>query len=686
VGRLATSVTAEEDSTAALDDLARTAEINDVWNGAGPILGSPAVGYLKSRSLTPSAEDLRQLRWLPNARGEEGALIAALRDNEGNIVAILMTFITAEEKKSEIQPIRQLHRGPHDWTRRALVRFGKTGPSMVVCEGVEDALSARAGGADCAVALGGIARLGKAALPAGVDSVVVVRDDDPSGSPADLSLWRGVVRILGQGVKVSVAPCPRVVAGNDASPLKDINDLLQHDPALVKQLLATASTKPVLSEEAASAIVDEASRLDRNSYEKGRKRIAGLLGWSRVKALDDACQSRIGERMMTTGPLARPPEEEPWDDPILDIRAVLNETVAEMSRYVVAPLHYHHTVAFWSVWAHLLHREDLCVEISPRLAIQSPTKRCGKTTYLKIVTCLVPRPQPTGSLTPSSLFRAVDARKVTLLIDEADNNFHRNANPDLFAIFNSGHDRVMSKVLRSVPTAGGGYEDREFQTFTGIATTSIKQFPDTAQDRCISLLMKRATAAERPEHLINGRSSLLIDCRRKIARWVADLRELPKIERPPSLYNRVGDNWYGLLQVAELAGGDWPDRALRAALASDADGEEPDEFVALLEDIWQIFRARGIDRMHTADLVDALKEVDESRWKAVNHGKGVDAYYLRETLKDVLSKTEEAKRAREWRLGERLRKGYGEIHLEDAWRRYLGKEPPSRANTAGGDL
>jgi hypothetical protein len=682
VGRLAASVSVDEGSAAAFDDMTRTVEINEVWNRAGPIAGTPAEVYLNSRSLRPSADDMAQLRWLPDARAEEGSMIAALRDNDGNIVAILMTFITAEGEKSQIPPVRQLHRGPCNWNRRGLVRFGKAGGRMVVCEGIEDALSARAGGTDYAVAIVGIAHLGRVALPADVARIVVVRDDDPVGSVAELSLWRGLTRLLGQDVTVLITPRPSVVAGPDAPPVKDINDLLQHEPALVKELLATAATKPVLGEEAASAIVDEASRLDRNSYEKGRKRIADLLGWSRVKALDDACRSRIEERIMTSGQQTRPPEEQPWDDPIVDIGAVLNETVAEMSRHVVAP-HYHHTVALWSVWARLLHREELGVVISPRLAIQSPTKRCGKTTYLKIVTCLVPRPQPTGSLTPSSLFRAVDARKVTLRIDEADNVFHRHANPDLFAIFNSGHDRLMSKVLRSVPTARGGYEDREFQTFTGIALTSIKQFPDTAQDRCIALRMKRATPDERPEHLVNGRSSLLIDCRRKIMRWVADLRELPKIERPRSLYNRIGDNWYGLLQVAELAGGDWPNRALTAALAGAAEGEDSDELIELLEDIWQVFRARGAVRIHTEDLVDALRELDEGRWKAVNHGKGLDAYYLRQALKDVLSKTEEAKRGREWREGGRLRKGYGEFHLEDAWRRYLGKEPPSRANAAG---
>ena len=81
--------------------------------------------------------------------------------------------------------------------------------------------------------------------------------------------------------------------------------------------------------------------------------------------------------------------------------------------------------------AHLLHRTDLGINVAPRLAVQSPTMRSGKSTTLEIVHNLTPRPVIAGSITTSSLFRIVEAEKPTLLIDEADNVVRKDSSPDL---------------------------------------------------------------------------------------------------------------------------------------------------------------------------------------------------------------------------------------------------------------
>src|SRR5271169_6937669 len=59
-------------------------------------------------------------------------------------------------------------------------------------------------------------------------------------------------------------------------------------------------------------------------------------------------------------------------------------------------------------------------DVSPRLAITSPEKRCGKTTLLHLLRALVARPLPTANMTTATLFRAIQAAQPTLLIDEAD--------------------------------------------------------------------------------------------------------------------------------------------------------------------------------------------------------------------------------------------------------------------------
>jgi hypothetical protein len=67
---------------------------------------------------------------------------------------------------------------------------------------------ARAAGAPSVVVCGGVNSLGKVPLPPIVRSVVIARDADPVGSPADQDLYRGVVRRLGQNLKVGVTARP----------------------------------------------------------------------------------------------------------------------------------------------------------------------------------------------------------------------------------------------------------------------------------------------------------------------------------------------------------------------------------------------------------------------------------------------------------------------------------------------
>ena len=90
---------------------------------------------------------------------------------------------------------------------------------------------------------------------------------------------------------------------------------------------------------------------------------------------------------------------------------------------------------------HLLPREDLGIDVAPRLGIRSKIKGSGKSTLLECVDNLTPNPVIAGSITPSSVFRIIDATRATLLIDEADHIVNKNSSPDLLAILNSGHRR-----------------------------------------------------------------------------------------------------------------------------------------------------------------------------------------------------------------------------------------------------
>ena len=79
-------------------------------------------------------------------------------------------------------------------------------------------------------------------------------------------------------------------------------------------------------------------------------------------------------------------------------------------------------------------------------------------------------------------------------------------------------------------------------------------------------------------------------------------------DMPDGIIDRAADVWEPLLAVADLVGGDWPDRARHAAVALNAARAERDPSlgVQLLADCRRIFTDRDVDRLTTEDLLDAL--------------------------------------------------------------------------------
>ena len=120
-----------DDEGEGADDAQRVAYIETLWNRADPIAGTPGESYLKSRGLDPVATGAdAQLRWLSDWRGDEGAMLAAVTDNVGALVALQITHITPVGEKSTIQPARMTLRGPHDWRSRGTFRLGSAGSAI----------------------------------------------------------------------------------------------------------------------------------------------------------------------------------------------------------------------------------------------------------------------------------------------------------------------------------------------------------------------------------------------------------------------------------------------------------------------------------------------------------------------------------------------------------------------------
>ena len=122
--------------------------------------------------------------------------------------------------------------------------------------------------------------------------------------------------------------------------------------------------------EAAVARLAKVSALD---YERVRKAEAKRLGIGRVSVLDKLVEAARGTQKPGQG---RPLEvrlPEPWPNPV-DGGKLLDEIRAAFDRHVVLPRCAATALALWVLHTYVFG----CFGITPRLAIISPVRRCGR--------------------------------------------------------------------------------------------------------------------------------------------------------------------------------------------------------------------------------------------------------------------------------------------------------------------
>jgi len=353
-------------------------------------------------------------------------------------------------------------------------------------------------------------------------------------------------------------------------------------------------------------------------------------------------------------------DPEPWPEPV-DGAALLDELAGTFRRYVALPDGAADALALWILHAHTLD----AFQVSPRLALTSPEKRCGKTVCLTVLGALVPRPLPASNLTASAVFRSVERYQPTLLIDEGD-SFLRD-NEELRGVLNSGHTRSMSYVVR---TTGDDFEPALFSTWAATAVALIGKLPATLEDRSVVVPMRRRAPEERVERLRLDRLGELEPIRRRAARWAADNREALRTADPdvPELYSdRAADNWRPLLAIADAAGGEWPTRARQAArLLTPTSGEDEDAAgVLLLADLRDLFAERGADRLASEDIIETLRKMEDRPWPEWRHGQPLTTRQLARLLKPF------GIGPAKYRSGEKIVRGYLRESFSDPWSRYL---------------
>jgi hypothetical protein len=368
-------------------------------------------------------------------------------------------------------------------------------------------------------------------------------------------------------------------------------------------------------------------------------------------------------------------------------RCILDDIYGFTGRFIAYP-NEHARVAH-TLWIAHTHLSD-AFYTSPRLAILSAERRCGKTTLLRITKLLTQKPYSIVAPSPAALYTLIECSNVppTLLLDEIDRTYERKDTADMTAIVDAGFQadqtvpRVSMEPKRHV---------EHFKVFCPMLLAGIDngRLPDTVLDRSIAIRLKRR-ADEKLEtfraRTITAEGNALGE---RVAAWAKGVFETAKQvvpAMPDSIKDREADKWEALFIVARLADvtdgtdatgvtdktGYWETKARNAALAfqaEDRDTEPTSNGELLLKDIECIlgnYRFGSKEAIQTEALLNRLHSITESPWCTYFHGKFLDARGLAKLLRPHGIKPMTIRFDKDTEA-----KGYYKADFADAWKRYL---------------
>jgi hypothetical protein len=377
-------------------------------------------------------------------------------------------------------------------------------------------------------------------------------------------------------------------------------------------------------------------------------------------------------------------QPQPAAEPV-ELGPLLDEISAAIRSHVVLSAHAAAALALWVVHTYVFDTRDAVAYV----AIESPEKRCGKTTLLSVLAGLACRALVASNITVSALFRVIDDAGPTLLIDEADTFLRGNS--VMRGILNCGNTWRTAYVLRlsgrkgrgpkpnAAPEPGvselvapkqseGGSLDSSlvrYSCWCPKVIAMIGRVPDTIADRSIVVRLERKLVTEKCAPLTDFKPETITS---KCVRFADDNSELiakAALETVPGLNDRAADTFEPLFVLARMAGPEWFERAAEAAVFLTSSQNTDLQGPGLLLDILTIFVECNVDKMFSRSMVACLR--GEGEWIASQFfaGKALNELLLAQTLRPY------GIRPVAIRVGEEVKKGYRVDDFKNCLNRYV---------------
>ncbi len=452
----------------------------------------------------------------------------------------------------------------------------------------------------------------------------------------------------------------------------------------VMETIAASSEQQADFEEqtklSATSSGDAAQSSTTNSYEEVVKQLAKLkpFEYDRVRK-EKAKELKVQRATLDADVKAARQESNQEDLPFTNIEPysesidpaqLLDDITDTIQRFIVMDKYQAQLAALWVSACWFLD----VIHAAPIALINAPEKACGKSQLLTVLGLLAPRTAQASGISPSVLFRMIEAYQPTLFIDEIETVLKDN--DDLRGLINAGHTRDSAYVWRSV-AKGDDFEPKRFKVWGMKAICGINaiKLAETVTSRSIIFELRRKKKDEPVQRLREAEPDLFSTLSAKLARIGEEYSQQVRDARPTlpeALSDRDQDNFEPLLAIAGVAGGHWPETSRKGALKlSGAVLSVQSTANELLASIKEVFEKKKIDKTSTADLIKVLCENEERAWATFNRGQPLTPRQLARLLKgyNIASK--------DLRFGDKTGiKGFESEQFTDTFLRYL--TPPSK--------
>jgi hypothetical protein len=356
------------------------------------------------------------------------------------------------------------------------------------------------------------------------------------------------------------------------------------------------------------------------------------------------------------------------------LAGLLDDVEAAVTRYVHFP-NAHGSVAV-TLFVAETHVQS-AFDVAPYVVASSPVKRSGKSRLQEVCEQLVRDPLRTSNVSPAFLFRNMAGR--TLLFDEVDTIFRMRSdrNEELAGMLNAGWRRGAG-AGRMDRQAGGAMTAVTYDPFGPKLLCGIgRKIPETILDRAVPIRLERKGRDDVVARFrLRTAIAELCALRDRLAAWASGAVEALRMAEPglpDELNDRAQDVWEPLLAIADAAGGDWPKRARKAAVAlHGAVTSDDSRGVALLADIRDVFAGHeDPDKVGSSELVRDLRTIEEAPW--------ADDELTTHRLASMLAEFEI--RPKQIRIGDRSVKGYHRESFARTWALYVPEETETGSST-----